>query len=286
MLHTVAYSFSAGLPGTATTTLSIVADPFFAAAGPGAFLTPRHVRLVAAYAIGQGLTRARVLAPSLLRVGFPYIRPIESAANNLPPTNPNFMVLRRKQLRIPAGEAIGIEVASAGFDAATIFALLWFVEDRERGPKGTTRAAPAGDASASVPLEDEGYWLRYTAAENSVTPFAWSPITPLFDQTIPSGTYAVVGFEHTGPTAVAARLNFPGHPYRPGVVAQTSVSGRTADPFYDSTFGVYGTFRTLALPSVEVLASGNDVPSSSHEGYMQVIRLGGLGATTHGPGRC
>ena len=110
-------------------------------------------------------------------------------------------------------------------------------------------------------------------------------ISPTFDQAFPSGTYAVIGLEFTSPSAVIARVIFPGSLWRPGVVAQTgSLSlgtvglARTHRYFYDGTLGVFGYFQTSAPPSIEVFAISPDA-SASQEGYLRVIRVGDVGAT-------
>src|SRR5262249_38123432 len=113
----------------------------------------------------------------------------------------------------------------------------------------------------------------------------WSLLSPQFDQTIPSGTYAVVGFEHWSPTSIAARIVFPGSPRRPGTLSQNNkviegpnpnvfdANARTHDIFYHGSLGVYGMFQTTAPPSIEVLTTGAD---ASHEGYLRVVRVGDL----------
>jgi hypothetical protein len=97
----------------------------------------------------------------------------------------------------------------------------------------------------------------------------------VFEQTLPAGTYAVVGFEHVGPTAVAARLIFPGSVHRPGTVAGITLGSRTFQGFYEGLFGIYGHFKTISLPYVEVLTTAADAVNQ-HEGYLRVCRVGDL----------
>ena len=104
----------------------------------------------------------------------------------------------------------------------------------------------------------ESFWMRFTSG-TALAELKWTVITPSFDQSFPSGTYAVTGLEFTSPGAVAARLVFPGSVFRPGVVAQlgtlvtvsTAGLARTHQCFYDGSLGVYGTFQTSAPPSIE-----------------------------------
>jgi hypothetical protein len=227
------------------------------------------MKVVAGFAFSNSLRLARMNSPTLLRVGFPYIRPIQNGTTTVP-TDPNMMVLHFNQLDFPTGEPIGVDASTTG-TTDPIVVLLWFVTLKPTH-------LPHGD----------GFWMRYTttaADTTAIQPFRWSQLTPTFDQTLPSGTYVVVGFEHTGPSAVGARLIFPGSNHRPGTVASPLVGNRTYQGFYDGSFGAYGAFRTTSPPYVEVLASANDA-TGSHEGYMRLVRVGDLHAHhAHDPHR-
>ena len=132
----------------------------------------------------------------------------------------------------------------------------------------------------------EGYWLRFTSS-TATQSLKWTVITPSFDQSFPSGTYCVTGLEFLSPTAVAARVVFPGSVLRPGVVAQvgsiftgsTSAGlARTHRCFYDGSFGAFGTFQTSAPPSIEIFSVSAD-NANTQEGYLRVVRIGDVGAT-------
>jgi hypothetical protein len=275
-VHTVAYATldtsTAGL-----TALPAVQDQFFSSLGGSAFLLPAQFKLVSAFAIGPSLSRARVNSPSLLRVGYPYIRPIQQSL--LSPNDPNIMVLHQNQLYLPPGEPVGVDAITANGDFG--ITLLWFCHED----------APLPDAELAISSpQQESFWLRYTAptinasGNSIVLPLSWSLLTPAFDQTVPSGTYEVIGFEHAGPTAVGARLNFPGRVCRPGTVATPSVNFRTCEIFYNGSFGALGTFQTISPPAIEVLCTAGD--TGQHEGYLRVARVGDLTAQqTRGPHR-
>lgn len=287
-VHTVAYA--AKIPSASPAfALTAVQDQFFSALGSTAFLLPSEMKLIAAFAIGPSLQRARVNSPSLLRVGFPSIRPIQQAATA--PNDPNMMVLHHNQLHLPPGEPVGID-AVTGTDQDLGIALVWF---RHAHPQhmhpGQMPMSPGHHEGHHGQHHEHGesFWLRYTAqtspdgspANSVVSPLRWSQLNPVFDQVIPSGTYEVIGFEHAGTTAIGARLIFPGSVYRPGTIANTSVAQRTFEGFYNGSFGIYGTFQTISPPAVEVLCTATD--AAPHEGYMRLIRVGDLTAQqTHG----
>jgi hypothetical protein len=284
MFHTIAFSYNNATtspPGSRASgqllPVPAVADTFFSASGTNAFLLPAEMKLVAAFTMSPTLDRARINSPSLLRVALSHIRPIQQGA--LPTTDPNVMADYVGEIEFPAGEPVGVDAAVLDPGEPSIFALLWFAH-RKLTP------IPPGNA----------YWVHYTVESSTVpasgvtrlavlsppsdtadlvTPFRWSPLALSFEQTLPSGTYAVIGFEHTGPSAVAARLVFPGSAFRPGTVAMTSKGARTFDRVYDGSLGTYGIFRTAAPPAIEVLASSSDL-ITSHEGFLRVIRVGDL----------
>lgn len=262
-VHTVAFAASAVSPANASFALPVVQDQFFSASGSTAFLIPEQMKVLAGFAIGPSLLRARINSPSLLRVGYPSIRPIQQSPTPL--TDPNMMMLYDNPLLVPPGEPVGVDAVIGNNNDPSI-SLLWFVS-------GPLSPSPRG----------ESFWLRYTAATTQsdgktsvIAPLRWSQLGPTFDQSIPSGTYAVIGFEHTGPSAVAARIIFPESVYRPATVAMTTVGARTAQIAYDGSLGTLGSFRTVAPPSIEVLCTSPDV--ATHEGYLRVVRVGDLGA--------
>src|SRR5262249_35161743 len=151
-------------------------------------------------------------------------------------------------LPMHAGEPITVAAAQNGIKPAEAgVSLLWFCDRLDPVPPG------------------DSFWLRYTADLSRNPPPApppsgptWSGITVTFDQTIPSGTYAIIGFEHWSPTAIAARIVIPSQLPRPGVVAMNggiafNGGARTHHAFYHGHLGVYGTFQTTSPPSIEVL---------------------------------
>jgi hypothetical protein len=243
------------------------------------FLMPAPLKIVAAYAASPdtggsntnppaGLRGAMITAPSLLRVAYPWIRPVSHRVGE--DTDPNVMNMVGNPLQIPASESVGIDAGPLpGGVGAPVYGLLWFCDQLVPVPAG------------------EKFVLGFSAntGSNTTTPRVWSPVGTInFYQSLPPGNYAVVGFEHWSPNAVAARLIFPGLHMRPGTLSMagsaTSATGnssvfpsdkRTDRLFYEGGIGVYGNFNSFAPPSFEVLSEGTD---SVHEGYLTVIRMG------------
>lgn len=252
-----------------------VTDTIFPLSGNGVLL-PCDMRLIAGYAGATTITRARVNAPSLLRVGYTSLRPVQQSPTT-PTTpsgaaaaNPNMMMLLDSPTMLRSSEAVGVDAASQAGSAERAVAALWFTDRLEPIPPG------------------DSYWLRFTSS-TALAATAWTVISPSFDQAIPSGTYAVTGLEFVSPGAVVARVVFPGSVLRPGVLAQpgdlsTGSSGlaRTHANFYNGSFGVFGLFQTNAPPYMEIYSVSAD-NANKQEGYMRVVRVGDIGGLPPAP---
>jgi len=301
-IHTVAFVREPTKASATREFVPVLIDTFFAVQGTNAagtanaFLLPDKMHLVAAYAIGEELARAQIVAPSLLSVGYPFIRPLEAAATTTPASDPNFQVFHDGSVVIPSGEPlmVGVEFEATAVGAGaqtTAVALLWFSHQHHQQHEQHAQHGPEQPHHAGHASHEPTFWLRYElvaggdGAGNTVK-WRWSQFSIEFDQTLPAGTYAVVGFEHIGATAISARLIFPGCVHRPATVAGTKLGSRTYQGFYEGLFGIYGHFKTISLPYVEVLTTASDV-ANQHEGYLRVIRVGDLdhpGALGHGGG--
>ena len=208
--HLIAY-YSTAFNNASLTKLDVQSsDPLlYADATAKTYTPPQDLQLVAAYAGGTSLTQARIEAPSLQRVGYPSIVPLESAAS---PSGDDvgLATYRMRPLRLVNGE--GVAVLAANGSIGTVAACLLC-------SVGTIPVPPG-----------EGFWLRYTDG-TTVNAGACTTLSASLDQDLPAGTYAIIGMDHWSATAVAARLIIDGVRYRPGLVAHNAAS-RTNEMFY------------------------------------------------------
>lgn len=128
--------------------------------------------------------------------------------------------------------------------------------------EGLRPTPPQGDI---ITLQAKAQNGESTAADQ------WSEIQLDWDETLPNGTYAVVGSEHISPTALVHRWIFDNQHFRPGGLSQIDLGNRTHRIFYDGILGTWGTFTAQVLPRLEVFATGVD---TSHDIFLQVIRIG------------
>ena len=248
MWHLLAWFISIGQ--TVDTDATPVTDSVFLVQN-GHFVPQMDVKMYYAAAMSATLTRARFASPKTRQVTNPWIRPIIEAA--VPPTNPNvrswidsgfsFRGLEEIQLLATSGLAMGNE--------------------------NFTALAAVGVGLEPAPQGDY-YPLRGTST-TAVTANKWTQVAVTWQDTLPAGTYAVVGLEHQSANAQAARLIFQNQQFRPGSLSITSLSNRQNALLANRRLGVYGRFLQTAMPLVEVLANGAD---ASHEVYMDVIRVG------------
>ena len=215
------------------------------------FVLQSDMYLFMAYAMSATHTRTRIILPSFRVVTTPWIRPISQATTT--PNNPNLADYREHPLRIKALEELQIS-ATSGI---------------AMGNERYTALLALGDTITPPPVGDI-FTLRGTSTTAAVAN-AWSQLTMAWQDTLPQGQYAIVGLSHESANAIACRLIVNGQPWRPGALSFTSFANRTNDMFHRGGLGVWGTFRSVAMPIPEVLCNAAD---AVHEVYLEFIRSG------------
>jgi hypothetical protein len=215
------------------------------------FLPQKNYNLIYAYFGGAGATRARFITPSWRQVSTPWIRPINLSI--VPLDEPNVADYSGNPLGIRGLEEWQLEGYQTSGGAAVVVGVAGISE-------GPITPAPQGDIIA----------MRGTGT-TTVTAGAWSNCSVTWQDTLPNGTYAVVGFEPTGATCVAGRLIFEDQVMRPGSVGQGLVSGNGSPLFRYGNLGVWGRFNAYRIPSVEMLCNAAD---TTQEVYLHLVRNG------------
>lgn len=237
--------------GTATK-IPVVPDIYPGCAAPvGVYLPPW--KIVGAWAGAIDLVYAKLVAPSFSRVANPNIRPVQRGAIRAI-SDPNFNMLFDRPLRLEPDEVLSFEVMQNAVGTEDVAVAIWIADQID--------AIPEGDA----------FWIQYTSA-TSASSGSWQLLDIVLDN-LPEGEYAITGMEHSSTSCIAARLVLPGAKVRPGVlgIAGTYIGTRAHRAFYEGKLGLFGTFKTSALPKIETLIStGTD---TSHTGYLRLVRIG------------
>lgn len=118
----------------------------------------------------------------------------------------------------------------------------------------------AGQAIASI---------RCTGAITA-TVGAWTNGAIVLGQSLPVGSYAVVGFRAQGATLIAARLVFRGSGIRPGVIGTDIEGDDTNGLFRRGKCGVFGEFHSTVQPTVDILCNDAD---TAQEYILDLVKL-------------
>lgn len=216
------------------------------------FLLQKDMQLIFAAAMSVSISRVRLNSPSMRQIAPKYVRPVIAAV--IPGTNPNVDFDYTAPFYLK-----GLEEITAEFTHTNAMA--------ERG----TVIIGLGDRITPVP-NGSVYPLRVTSVGPAVAN-AWTTIALTFEQSLPAGTYAVVGAELFSANGIAFRLIFDEQPMRPGYLMHSALTQRSAFETYEWPFGEWGRFRTTNLPRCQVLANGAD---ASFEGYLHVVKVPGF----------
>lgn len=208
-------------------------------------------KVTMAYARGVAVAAFRITTPMWRQVSYPSIWPWESAAapGNLPPIN----FLGNSGLTILRNDELGVECSNSSGGAVTVDVGVWTQKQQ--------RPAPGGGITS----------VRCTGAITGVTR-AWTSGVLTFEQQLPSGKFAVVGFDVMGANLVFARLIFPQQQERPGVVTQQAVGEYNWPNLRNGGPGNLGEFYTYAPPQLEVYCIG---ANTAQQAYLDLVRLEG-----------
>jgi len=214
------------------------------------FVLSSPMDLVAAAAMSATITRAKVASPSMRQVASPYIRPVIAAV--VPGNNPNIMLSYNTPYRIPANEEIQVQATSGVAMTEVFTALIWLSTGVVPWPVGNITP------------------LRFTSTTAAVAN-VWTSVTITFEDTIPSGMYAMLFSEVHSTNAQAHRWIISNQMERPGFLSHTAGTQRTPYAMSLGQLGLLGRFRSNDLPRLQVLCNGAD---NSHTGYLHVVKVG------------
>jgi hypothetical protein len=244
-------AWSKSIDATSLTALDALADQHVRTQGPDIIVPRDYNKILFVAAVGSNVTAAQLQSPSLRRRTNLDISPIlrSSQSDSLVPVFSSYI-----------GNPIALESDEALDALAT--------EDAAGASRVTVVAALA-DGEPS-PASGDIFTVK-ASSTNAATAYTWTNVQLTFSQSLPAGTYQVVGFRHESTTGIAARLVFVGGRWRPGVISAVTASTTRETPFRNGLIGVYGEFRHNTPPTVDVLCGGAD---ASHTFYFDLIKIG------------
>lgn len=215
------------------------------------FLPQRDKDLLWAAFLSADSVTARIITPSLRQITTPYIRPVNPTL--LPGNQPNVADYRANPLRLRGLEELQIEAEQTAVGAADVY-IVAGVQDSAMIPM------PAGDV----------YSLRGVGT-TTVVADAWSTVAITWQDTLPSGNFAVVGLEVFSTTGIAGRLIFEDQVLRPGCIGGLTEEDATHEMFRKGGLGVWGRFQSNRMPIPQFLCTAADTAQIV---YLDIIRVG------------
>lgn len=193
--------------------------------------------LLAAYTLGPSVTRSMLVSPSLRRIFNYEIKPIDVGAE--PAANPPFISLIDNPIQLEAEEPLTAQASEDGSGATRATVLVWLGSEVPR------------------PVDGEIFTIRAT---NTTTLIAntWTNGPLTFDQTLPAGTYAIVGARAESAGLQAFRVAFVGGGFRPGGLGCDAVSDLNVRGQRFGGWGEWGRFRHTTPPTVDFLSNSAD----------------------------
>lgn len=253
-MHNLVAFYESITNGSTYTEVDGVLDQSMTLDGANRFIMPSNSRWrpLGAYASGINLTAARISAPSLREVALPEIYPGNDTADV--PTIDQIVQFYGYGKPFKANEPVIIEVSRGGADAQPVVCALWLAPE--------FKPAVRGDA----------FTMTFTST-NVIVAGSWSLSALTAVQTLPAGTYEIVGMACLCNDAFFCRLVFPGQgQYRPGVLVQDAYGDLILnDPFRMGRFGSFGRFVNTALPAIEVI--GDAAGSEPVVIYLDLVRV-------------
>jgi len=234
MFHTAAY-FDPTAGTAANTKIPVVTDDVITTRNNNLF-PAKDYGMLYAFAGCDSIVRSRLVTPTFRVISPPQISPVNAA--DQPGSNAGIADYRASPLRIPGGQ----ELEAQGNATSALDEIVVVVGLQQR-----PTPAPAGQI----------YTIHATSTSTAVAG-SWSNMALTFDDTLPPGTYAIVGAVAQSATGIAFRFNIPGQLMRPGALVMTSLGQVPPKMQLKGGLGSWGEFPNDTLPQVELLASGAD----------------------------
>ena len=239
--------------------VSALVDPHVRVVGDDIVVPSALPYVGGVYAIGSQISRAQLVSPSIRRRYPLEVTPIEIAAEPADPVK--YTPFFASPIGLDEDEALNFQAAENNASAGRSTGFVWLCD-------GAT--APISGA--------EMFTIRATNASTLVA-FTWTNGALTFSDTLPAGTYAVVGMRASSAGMLAARLVFSQYPWRPGCIGSDTLGELGVPIFRMGGLGIWGEFAHNTPPTVDFCSVSAD---TSQTVDLDLVLISGR---LSGPGR-
>jgi hypothetical protein len=249
MFHLSLYDASIA-NGTILLQVAAVADPVLAPSGSSFLVNSQCPNIMRISAVGTNLTRVQLTSGSLGAFAPFDINPVNVGTIMGDPARGLF--LEDQPLVLAINETLNAFGVQSNAGAQRITVAVTFCD----GPVRKVLGRP--------------FSLHWTAAATLVAN-AFTSFAPVFDNGLPSGTFAIVGSRCISAGALYHRI-IPrgGSPLRPGTFACQAQSGLAVKDDRDGGLGEFLRFTNTTPPQIEIFSRSAD---TTEEGYFDLMKV-------------
>ena len=218
--------------------------------GDGYVIDPRMKLLLGATGFGPNLARLQIQTPSFNLLAYQEITGVNLASAPAYGVNKiNFYLDGARGL--VETETLIAQVYQSGAAAENDTVGVWLAD-----------ALP-------TPVKKAHFTIRFTGA-STLTPNAWSTVTPTLDRNLPAGKYQIIGARLLSAGGLLFRANIPGYNYRPGGLCVQVAQTLDPEGQRHGGWGVWGEFDQNLLPVFDVLSTSAD---TSQSGELDLVKV-------------
>jgi hypothetical protein len=213
-------------------------------------IVPELNKLMGYYAIGDTIYAPQLASPSLRSMALIDISPYE--LTDLPVFPPDPIIKGESLIELDEDESLNAYAQNSEAADAVCRVLVWLSDDA------------VGMVSGAIHTIKATTTITATAEQ-------WSAGSLTLGQSLPTGTYQIVGARCVDAAGVAFRFVFIGGKWRPGFVCVASEDTHDCKYSRYGMMGVWGSFRHDQVPSIEVLRNAAGGTATI---YLDIIKTG------------
>lgn len=244
-LHLLAYDGASST--TKWTQITAVADVITRSNDNYVLSSPMN--LYAAFAIGAATSGFRINSPTLRQTLLPQVLPFNVGA-----TVPNPPLLAVYPASHPLKLAASEEIRAESYIST--------------GTTNTELGLVIGDSIVPSPQGPVYTW--HGTSTTAAVASTWTQLSVTYDDSLPSGQYAVVGLSVANTTGIFCRAYTAGMGYRPGGLCTVGTGHPTHPLFRMGNLGTWFVFNNFVGITVEVLCESTD---NAHDVYVDLVKV-------------